>query len=278
MIEKAIIPAAGLGTRLLPATKEQPKEMLPIFSRTQNSVLVKPVLQVIYETIHRAGVRNFYFITGRTKRAIEDHFTIDPYFIAGINHNKHADILMDFQQFYEMLENSRTFWIKQPSPRGFGDAVYQAKDFVGTGSFLVHAGDTLVKSECGYLQKLFSVHETNNADVTFLVERTKTPERYGIIEAVPVADGVHMVTRIIEKPAQPPTNLAVVAIYVFNSKIFSALEKISPDKNNEKQLTDAIEHIIQHGGKVLAVELNENEKRIDIGTPESYRDAVLDVM
>ncbi|MEW6604823.1 MAG: sugar phosphate nucleotidyltransferase, partial [Thermoproteota archaeon] len=147
-VSKVVIPAAGLGTRLLSATKEQPKEMLPIFSKTENGELcVKPVLQLIYEQLFDFGFRNFYFIVGRNKRAIEDHFTPDRDFIDSLNRKGKSSHAKELARFYEKLSLSSIVWINQSAPLGFGHAVLMAKNLVKDDPFLVHAGDTIISSK-----------------------------------------------------------------------------------------------------------------------------------
>ena len=148
MVRKVIIPAAGLGTRLFPATKEQPKEMLPIFSKTPHGdMMVKPVVQLVFEQLHEAGLREFCFIVGRAKRGIEDHFTPDIECIKtleGLGKNGQAS---DLENFYNKLETSAIMWVNQPEPKGFGNAVLMAQPFVQNESCLVHAGDSCIISK-----------------------------------------------------------------------------------------------------------------------------------
>src|SRR3972149_1148305 len=142
MVRKVIIPAAGLGTRLFPATKEQPKEMLPIFSATANCEMsVKPVVQMVFEQLYDAGLREFCFVVGREKRSIEDHFTSDPSCIRNLEGIGRSGQAADLEGFYEKLRNSTIMWVNQPEPKGFGNAVLMAKPFVQNEQCLVHAGD-----------------------------------------------------------------------------------------------------------------------------------------
>jgi UTP--glucose-1-phosphate uridylyltransferase len=272
MIKKVVIPAAGLGMRLLPATKEQPKEMLPFFARGVNGQLcLKPLLQIVFERLYNAGFREFCFIVGRGKRSIEDHFTMDNNFIKQLKNRNKFDLAKELDQFYEKICNSNIIFINQPEPLGFGDAVYHAKLFTGKEEFLVHAGDDLIISmNNDHLKRLINVFEKYNADAAFCVERVENPEKYGVITGKQIDKNVYKVEKIIEKPSVPPSNIAIVAIYIFKAKIYEVIPKIPPDANNEIQLTDAIQQLMNEKCDVYAVELNQNEKRIDIGTPESY--------
>jgi len=274
MIKKAIIPAAGMGTRLLPATKEQPKEMLPILIKSENGkIVLKPMLQAIFEHLFNLGIREFCFITGKTKRAIENHFTSDSTFLEtnkNLESVKNRDGLEDLLNFYNMLKESTIFWVNQPAPKGFGDAVLTAKNFIRDENFLVFAGDDyIISSQNNYYKRLLRIHG-EGAAATIIVTKVKDPTNYGVIEADLIRPLTYRVKSIIEKPKDPPSNLAVVAVYLFNPIIFDALEKTPFDKGGEKQLTDAIQLLIDWGLKVYAVGLSSREFRVDIGTVESY--------
>lgn len=273
MINKVVIPAAGLGTRLLPLTKEMPKEMLPIFVKKKNRpILLKPMLQVIFEKLYDFGFNEFCFIVGRGKRAIEDHFTSDFNFIQFLRlKNKDAQA-EDLEEFYRKLNDSNIVFINQPEPKGFGDAIFKARSFTGDDTFMVHAGDDLIAStNSDYLSRLLKVHKDYDSDSTFLVEEIEDPRRYGVIIGEELEEGVFEVKKIIEKPSKPPTNLATIAIYIFKSIIYDAIKNTPPDKDNEVQLTSAIHKLIIQNYKIHAVKLRDNEERVDIGIPEAYQ-------
>ena len=276
MIRKVIIPAAGLGTRLFPATKEQPKEMLPIFSRTAHGdIMVKPVVQLVFEQVHNAGLREFCFIVGRGKRGIEDHFTPDSNCIKtleGLGKNGQASDLGDF---YEKLESSTIMWVNQPAPKGFGNAVLMAQPFVQNESCLVHAGDScLISKDMDYLKKLIETFNRFSADAAFLVIEIENPKQYGIVEGEEIESGIIKVNSVVEKPEKPKTNWAIMAMYVFHPIIFKALEATKPGKDGEIQLTDAIQKLIEWGLKVYAVKLDKSYSHLDIGSPERYWEAL----
>jgi len=272
MMRKAIIPAAGLGTRLLPATKEQPKEMLPVFTISSNGQLcVKPFLQLIFEKLFDAGFRDFCFIVGRGKRSIEDHFTLDNEFIERLKTNNKFALADELYLFYEKLRNSNLYFINQPEPRGFGDAVYCARAFTDGEAFLVHAGDDLIISKNnGHLRKLMNLFEKRSADAALFVERVEDPTKYGVVIGKKIGRNLYQVQELEEKPSSPSSNIATVAIYAFNSKIYQAIEKTPPGKNNEIQLTDAIQRLIDENSNVYAIELEPDERRIGVGDPKSY--------
>jgi UTP--glucose-1-phosphate uridylyltransferase len=276
MIRKVVVPAAGLGTRLFPATKEQPKEMLPIFCRFVNGdVGVKPLLQIVFEQLYDVGFRGFCFVVGRGKRSIEDHFTPDYDSVFMLKDKGMSCQASDLDGFYEKLKTSTIFWVNQPEPKGFGDAVFLSRSFVQDEPFLVHAGDTYVISESAkHLSSLMRVHERLSGDATILVQEVQNPKQYGVIEGSEVENGVYKARRAIEKPEKPATNLAIVAVYVFHPVIFKALEKTAPGKGGEIQLTDAIQMLIDWGLNVYAVRLDQGTVRLDIGSPETYWEAL----
>jgi UTP--glucose-1-phosphate uridylyltransferase len=276
MIRKVIIPAAGLGTRLFPATKEQPKEMLPIFSKTaQGDMMVKPVVQLVFEQLHEAGLREFCYVVGRGKRGIEDHFTPDLNCIKtleGMGKNGQAS---DLEDFYGKLESSTIMWVNQPEPKGFGNAVLIAQPFVQNESCLVHAGDScIISNNMDYLKKLLEAFERFNADAAFLVLEIENPKQYGIVEGDEIEKGIIKVKSVVEKPEKPKTNLAIMAMYAFHPIIFKALEATKPGKNGEIQLTDAIQKLVDWGLKVYAVKLDKAYSHMDIGSPERYWEAL----
>jgi UTP--glucose-1-phosphate uridylyltransferase len=276
MIRKVVIPAAGLGTRLFPATKEQPKEMLPIFSMDANgNMLVKPVVQMVFEQVYDAGLREFCYVVGRGKRGIEDHFTPDPSCIRtleGMGKNGQAT---ELETFYEKLETSTILWVNQPEPKGFGNAVLMAQPFVQNENCLVHAGDSfIISKDMDYIKKLLGAYERFKADAAFIVLEIEKPRQYGIIEGDEVDTGIFKVKTAVEKPEKPPTNLAIMAMYVFHPVIFKALEATQPGRKGEVQLTDAIQKLIDWGLSVYAVKLDKSYAHLDVGSPERYWDAL----
>jgi UTP--glucose-1-phosphate uridylyltransferase len=274
MITKAIIPAAGLGTRLLPATKEQPKEMLPILVKNGSGTLfLKPFLQIVFEQLYGSGFREMCFIVGRGKRSIEDHFTIDDSFVDFLKSKNKVEYLNEMSSFYEKVRNCTIAFANQPEPLGFADAVKHGRFFSGNDNFLVHAGDDLVISNANYIERLTSVFEKHQADAVFFVERVQDPRKYGVVTGKKIEKGVYQLNQIVEKPKRPVSKLAIVAIYVFSSKLFDAIEDVRPGVNNELQLSDAIQLLIEQRNAVYAVELGPRERRIEVGDPNSYKEA-----
>jgi UTP--glucose-1-phosphate uridylyltransferase len=276
MIRKVIIPAAGLGTRLFPATKEQPKEMLPIFAKTPDGdMAVKPVVQLVFEQLYDAGLREFCFVVGRGKRGIEDHFTPDEQCIRTLEGLGKSGQASDLETFYSKLDSSKTMWVNQPEPKGFGNAVLMAQPFVENESCLVHAGDScIISKDMDYLQKLLGAFEQFKADAAFLVLEIENPTQYGIVEGDEVEPGIIKVKSVVEKPEKPKTHWAVMAMYAFQPVIFKALETTEPGNNGEIQLTDAIQKLVDWGLKVYAVKLDDGHAHLDIGSPERYWQAL----
>ena len=272
MVKKVVITAAGLGTRLLPATKEMPKEMLPIYVSGPNKApLLKPLLQALYEQLYRFGFREFCFVVGRGKRAIEDHFTPDWTFVEKLEKTGKSSTVLTLTEFYKMLENSNILWVSQHLPRGFGDAVLTARNFVGDDDFLLVAGDTYIISENdSFLSRLLSIRPRDRHGAALLAQYVEDPRQYGVVVGEPISNDVYIVRGVVEKPTIPPSKLAIMPFYVFTSEVMNALSKISPGVGGELQLTDAIQKLIEEHGDVKAVLLSENDIRLDIGTHESY--------
>jgi len=271
MIRKAVVAAAGKGTRLLSATKELPKEMLPIFSKNGAEISIKPILQIIFEQLDDLGINEFCFIVGRGKRAIEDHFTPDIPFLEDMSKKGRRSQAKDLTDFYNKITKSQIVWINQPKPMGFGDAVMKSHVFTGDDDFIVHAGDTtIISSGQSHLKKLVKVHEKLNSACTILTQRVKDPRQYGVIIGNPEGKGILKITRVIEKPSKPKSNLAILPVYIFQPSIFEALKKTKLGLGGELQLTDGIQTLIDMGHDVYCLSLSEQDLHLDIGNPNSY--------
>jgi len=275
-MERIVIPTAGRGTRLAPATLNQPKEMLPLFSSTpQGALCVKPILQMIFEQASDFGLRSFCFIVGRGKRSIEDHFTPSQEQILSIGSSAGREIAQDLSAFYARLKKCTINWTNQPEPLGFGDAVSRAEAFVGRDPFLVHAGDTLVSSQgLTHLTRLIDAFEHEKADAAFLTQTVEDPRRFGVVVGSPHAPDRYLVRKVIEKPSWPPSRVGIVPVYVFSPSIFGALAEVRPDRSGEIQLTDGIQRMVESESRVIAVQMTDHEIRLDVGTPESYWEAI----
>jgi len=271
MINKIVIPAGGLGTRLLPVTKEIPKEMMPLFLQGGNGeIIVKPLIQIIFEKFYNFGLREYCIIVGKQKRTIEDHFLPNREFLK--NFQKKSRFRMDLEKFYSMLDKSKIFWMNQPKPLGFGDAVKHAESFVGNDDFLVTAGDTLLPTGDKIIKKLLKAKLEGENDAILLLKKVSDPRRFGVA-VVERKDSELQVVNVEEKPKNPKSNFSIVALYRFKPSIFKALKEV---KNNKKelQLTSGIQKLIDWGGNISAIELNQKDDVIDIGTGDSYLNTI----
>lgn len=263
-INIAIVPVAGLGTRLLPATKSQPKEMLPVGR--------KPVVQYVVEELACVGMQRILFITGPGKASIENHFDLDNELIQILRQNGKEDLLAELSFERAPLQY---FYTRQRRQLGLGHAVSCAQPFVGSQPFAVALGDSIIglhaRSDIlGRMTKCF-IEKKAEAVIAFTEVAHGRVPFYGI--AKPKEDGDYFeLEDVIEKPGidEAPSNLAIAARYVFAPSIFDALEQIQPGSGGEYQLTDAIRLVIRGGGKVYGVRLGENECRYDVGNFDSY--------
>ena len=272
MINKIVIPAGGLGTRLLPITKVMPKEMMPLFLHGKNgAIIVKPLIQIIYEKFFKFGLREYCVIVGKQKRTIKDHFTPNQDFLR--NFHKNTRFRTDLEKFYSMLNESKIFWVNQPNPRGFGDAVKHAGSFVGNDDFLVTAGDTLLPTGDKIIKKMLNSKLQGENDAVILLKKVSNPKRFGVAVINEEKHKIKVIN-VEEKPKKPKSNLSIVALYKFRPSIIKALNEIKPNKT-ELQLTSGIQKLIDWGGNVSAIILDEKDQVIDIGTAESYLETII---
>src|SRR3989441_2036137 len=272
LLKKVVIPAAGLGTRLLSVTKEQPKEMLPVFARGKNGDLcLKPIVQLVFEQLHQVGFREFCFIVGRGKRAIEDHFTPDFSYVSMLDSKGKDGPAEDLENFYKMIDGSTVVWVNQSEPRGFGDAVLKAKSFAGDDKFMVHAGDShFLSKDADHLRRVMRMSEGSRANAMFLSMEVEDPKRFGIVEGETVENGLVKVKHLVEKPLKPASKLAIMPVYVFDSNIFKALEATKAGFAGELQLTDGIQKMVDWNLNVYATKVGSDEVWLDIGSPDLY--------
>jgi UTP--glucose-1-phosphate uridylyltransferase len=263
-IRNAVIPVAGLGTRLLPATKSQPKEMLPVGK--------KPIVQYIVEELSLCGMDRFLFVTGRGKSSIEDHFDIDADLIRSLRESGKEDLLSELE--FERL-GANFFYTRQHQQRGLGDAISYAENFSGNEPFVVALGDSIIgrHEPSRIVERLIEAFETAGAACAIAVEEVPRDQvsMYGIVK--PMSEGeVFEIADLIEKPpvSEAPSNWAIAGRYVFAPSLFAALHRTGFDHRGEIQLTDAIRLMLREGQKVVGVRLPRQEKRYDIGNFESY--------
>ncbi|MDF2855932.1 MAG: UTP-glucose-phosphate uridylyltransferase [Neobacillus sp.] len=234
-VRKAIIPAAGLGTRFLPATKAMPKEMLPI--------LDKPTIQYIVEEAIASGIEDIIIVTGKGKRAIEDHFDFSPELERNLIEKGKVELLDKVQYSTNLAD---IHYIRQKEPKGLGHAVWCARKFIGDEPFAVLLGDDIVQSEVPCLRQLMNEHEKTYSSVLG-IQRVPDEEtsKYGIIEPLSKEGRCYQVNRFVEKPApgKAPSNLAIIGRYILTPEIFMFLDEQNAGAGGEIQLTDAIEKL-----------------------------------
>ncbi|MDZ4780141.1 MAG: sugar phosphate nucleotidyltransferase [Planctomycetia bacterium] len=274
-IDLAVVPVAGLGTRLLPLTKSQPKEMLAVGR--------KPVAQYVTEELANSGIRRLLFITGPGKASIENHFDIDGELIAYLRRTGREEELaeLDFVHQEEMLY----FYTRQRRQLGLGHAVLCAEPLVGDQAFVVALGDSMIgrHAQSDIVKRMIAAFERDKRpeEERMVVAFEEVPReevcRYGI--AIPESSGQEFRLRgLIEKPSveEAPSNLAVAARYVFSPGIFRYLEATKPGRGGEIQLTDAMDAMIKAGATAIGIKLSAEEKRFDIGNFESYFESFLE--
>ena len=243
-VTKAVIPAAGLGTRFLPATKATPKEMLPVVDR--------PAIQYVVEEAVRAGLHDVLMITGRNKRALEDHFDRVPVLERQLAEQGKDALLASVLETNEL--GGDLHYVRQGDPKGLGHAVLRAKRHVGDEAFAVLLGDDLIDEKEDLLSRMVEVQERTGGSVVALMEVPREAiSAYGAaaIETVEGEDGFVKITGLVEKPAadEAPSNYAVIGRYVLSPKVFEVLEDTAPGRGNEIQLTDALQALAQGDGE-----------------------------
>ena len=264
-VKKAIIPAAGLGTRFLPATKSQPKEMLPIVD--------KPTLQYIIEEAIESGIEEILIITGRNKKSIEDHF------------DKSVELELELEQKgkIEMLEMVRDIsnmvninYIRQKEPKGLGHAIHCAKSFIGNEPFAVLLGDDIVDAKTPCLKQLINTYDEYKTTILGVQEVAKEDtDKYGILDVKHIEDRVYKVKDMVEKPSveSAPSNIAILGRYIINPSIFDILENQAPGKGGEIQLTDALKTL---STQEAIYAYNFEGRRYDVGDKFGFLEATID--
>lgn len=264
-VKKVVIPAAGLGTRFLPATKAEPKEMLPIVD--------KPTIQYIVEEAIASGIEDIIIITGRTKRSIEDHFDKSYELESELEKHNKTELLKLTQDISNM---ANIFYVRQKEALGLGHAILCAKALVNNEPFAVMLGDDVVDAQKPCLKQLIDVYEEYGSTVLGV---QKVPESdthmYGIVDGVQISDRVYDVKNLVEKPAigTSPSNIAILGRYVINPDIFGYLETQTPGAGGEIQLTDALKRQMQNE-KMIAY--NFEGRRYDVGNKLGFLQATVE--
>ena len=264
-VRKAVIPAAGLGTRFLPATKAQPKEMLPIVD--------KQTLQYIIEEAVASGIEEILIITGRNKKSIEDHFDKSVELELELENKGKKELLEIVQNISNMIN---IHYIRQKEPRGLGDAIYCARHFIGDEPFAVMLGDDIVDNKVPCLKQLMDAYDEYRTTILGVQKVAKEDtNKYGIIDAKFIEDRVYKVKDLVEKPDsdKAPSNIAILGRYIITPEIFDILSDLPPGKGDEIQLTDALKELSK---KEARYAYDFEGRRYDVGDKLGFLEATVD--
>jgi UTP--glucose-1-phosphate uridylyltransferase len=264
-VKKAIIPTAGLGTRFLPATKSQPKEMLPIVD--------KPTLQYIIEEAIASGIEEILIVTGRSKKSIEDHFDRSVELELELEQKGKVEMLKMVQDISNMVN---IHYIRQKEPKGLGHAIHCAKSFIGNDPFAVLLGDDIVDSDTPCLKQLINAYDEYRISILGVQEVADEDTcKYGILDVNHIGDRLYEVKDMVEKPDvdKAPSNIAILGRYIITPAIFDILESQEPGKGGEIQLTDALKTLAQHEA-IYAY--NFEGRRYDVGDKLGFLEATID--
>jgi UTP--glucose-1-phosphate uridylyltransferase len=270
VIQSAIVPVAGLGTRLLPATKSQPKEMLPVAQ--------KPIVQYVVEELVAGGISRVLFVTGRGKSSIENHFDYDPELARQLSQNEKNGLLRTLA--FEQLP-VHYLYTRQRQQRGLGDAILCGENFAGEEPFLVALGDSIIglHGRSTICRRMIDLYAAERPGAVIAVEEVprELTALYGVVD--PDGGGpVFGIRNLVEKPSPDaaPSTLAIAGRYIFSPAIFRMIRQVEPDRHGEIQLTDAIRMLARGGQRVLGVKLDPAERRYDIGNFRSYFETFLE--
>lgn len=265
-IRKAIIPAAGLGTRFLPATKAQPKEMLPIVD--------KPTLQYIIEEAIESGVEEILIITGRNKSSIENHFDKSVELELELEKSGKTELLKEVRKISDMVN---IHYIRQKEPKGLGHAIHCAKSFIGDEPFAVLLGDDIVyNNEKPCLKQMIEAYDEYKTTILGVQKvADEDVSKYGIVDAAYIEDRIYKVKGLVEKPSQKeaPSNIAILGRYIINPAIFKILENTKPGKGGEIQLTDGLKELAK--GEAMYAYVFEG-RRYDVGDKQGFLEATVE--
>ena len=264
-VRKAIIPAAGLGTRFLPATKAQAKEMLPIVD--------KPTLQYIIEEAIESGIEEILIVTGRSKKSIEDHFDRSVELELELEQKGKTEMLEMVQDISNMVN---IHYIRQKEPKGLGHAVHCAKSFIGNEPFAVLLGDDIVDAETPCLKQMIDAYDEYKTSILGVQEVAKeNVDKYGILDVKYIEDRVYKVKDMVEKPSvdDAPSNIAILGRYIITPEIFNILENQEAGKGGEIQLTDALQTLAT---KEAIYAYNFEGRRYDVGDKLGFLEATVD--
>ncbi|AHF08107.1 UTP--glucose-1-phosphate uridylyltransferase GalU [Desulfitobacterium metallireducens] len=265
-IRKAVIPAAGLGTRFLPATKAQPKEMLPIVD--------KPTIQFIVEEAVNSGIEDIVIVTGRNKRAIEDHFDRSMELESFLKNGGKLELLDMVQDIARLVD---IYYVRQKEALGLGHAIYCARKFIGDEPFAVLLGDDVIHSEVPCLRQMMNHYERYGASIVGVQQvPLEETSKYGIVDGTEISDRLYSASDLVEKPQpeeSPASRLAIMGRYILNPEIFDILERVEPGKGGEIQLTDGLRELLKTQ-EILAY--NFEGRRYDVGDKLGFVQATIE--
>ena len=265
-IRKAIIPAAGLGTRFLPATKAQPKEMLPLVD--------KPTIQYIVEEAVNSGIEDIIIVTGRNKRAIEDHFDRSVELEMYLTKSAKDELLDMVQDIAQMVD---IYYVRQKEALGLGHAIYSARKFIGDEPFAVLLGDDVIYSEVPCLRQMMNLYERHGASLVGVQQvPLEDVGKYGIVDGEAFGDRLYRARDLVEKPRPedaPATRLAIMGRYILNPEIFEILGNLPPGKGGEIQLTDGIKELSKYQ-EIMAYDFEG--RRYDVGDKLGFVQATIE--
>ena len=264
-VSKAIIPAAGLGTRFLPATKAQPKEMLPVVD--------KPTLQYIIEEAIESGIEEILIITGRNKSSIENHFDKSVELELELEKSGKMELLKEVRKISDMVN---IHYIRQKEPKGLGHAIYCARSFIGKEPFAVLLGDDIVYNKKPCLRQMIEAYNEYKTTILGVQEvAVEDVNKYGIVDARYIEDKIYKVKGLVEKPSQgeAPSNIAILGRYIINPAIFEILEHTKPGKGGEIQLTDGLKELAQ---KEAMYAYAFEGRRYDVGDKQGFLEATVE--
>ncbi len=252
---KAVIPAAGFGTRFLPATKAQPKEMLPVFD--------KPTIQYVVEEAVASGIDDILIITGKGKRSIEDHFDRSFELEHFLRENGKIDYLNEVENISEMAD---IYYVRQKEQRGLGDAIYCARKHIDGEPFAVLLGDTITRSKIPCIKQLMDVfHEHGSSTIAIEEIDEERIERYGIIKGTKITDFLYKIEDLVEKPKihEAPSNLGIIGRYILAPEIFDCIRETPPGVGGEIQLTDAMRFLEEIYGFIFEGRVHDIGNKVD---------------
>ena len=270
-VETAVLPIAGIGTRMTPITKAVPKELLPLPVRYGGRIAVIPVIHAVLSKLYGAGIRHLVIVSSPKKTAIERYLSRDEDLLNTLyreGKTGEADILEDLHRILDEMDIEMAY---QDTPRGFGPAVYLAREYVD-GDFIIHTGDDYIldRDRKNYISRLIKIATEHQAPISTYVEKVEDPRHYGVIMGKEIDTGIYLISDIVEKPRNPPSNLAVIAIYRVPIEVFSYMARYE-EKGRKWELVDPIRDMIREWAMGIAIEIDSDD-RVDVGRPTTYID------